>query len=466
MRTFKLSAATVKTAMGKPTPRYVWDGEVKGFGLRVRPGASGTKGAYLFKYRVRGSRAVQWATLGATTEYTADEARTWARGQREIVNEGRDPGAVLPPDEKAPEPEDSIPTLDDYVERYLTRKASGEAHKAGRKMKESTLTVDRGNLERIVRDFSEIAAKRLHLITQADVETMVRRKKHPVSGNRRLALLRHLLNVASRDTAKFSLRTARVDSSGARWVNPCGDVGPTKERGRQPRPTPDVWPRLFKMLDKYSRQPTPEELKEAHRRAQLAEDDEDVESVSKSNPVIASLIKLQALTGARGSELRTARRSLITISETTSADGNVIRTGTLKVIDPKEGGEKVIPLSAEAVAVIDALPSIKGCDFVFPGRNLKDPIDITTVMHWWSRHRNEAGMENFRLHDLRHFVAGVLVKSGASITQIGQLFGHKSAQTTMRYAYLDDEAKTKLAATAANLITTMAQTSVEPGAGQ
>lgn len=428
MRIFKLTAATVKTAMGNSKPRYVWDGEVKGFGLRIRPGASGPTGTYLFKYRVKGTRGVKWLTLGTTTSLTADEARAWAEKGRKKQKKGKDPGAVMPTVERAPEPEDAIPTLAGYVNRYLERKASGEAHKARRKMKESTLLVDRGNLERIVRDFPVIAAKQLHQITRADIEKVVRRKDHPVSGNRRLALLRHFFNVANRDTeGGFSLRTARPDSTSAAWVNPCGDVGPTKEKRREPRPTPDVWPRLFSMLDKYTRQPTPEELSRKRAPDGTWLPQEGGENVSQSNPVIASLIRLQALTGARGSELRTARRSLITYTETTAADGKVVRTGILKVIDPKEGGEKLIPLSREAVAVIDALPSIEGCDFVFPGRSGGDPIDITTVMHWWARHRAEAGMEGFRLHDLRHFVAGVLVKSGASITQIGELFGHKSA---------------------------------------
>ena len=185
------------------------------------------------------------------------------------------------------------------------------------------------------------------------------------------------------------------------------------------------------------------------------------DAAAESNPVIASVIRLQALTGARGSEIRTARRSLIAIHETAGEGKKAkpIRTGTLTVIDPKEGGRKEIPLSVEAVSVIDSLPTIKGCDFVFPGRTLKEPIDITTVMHWWSRHRGEAGLEGFRLHDLRHFVAGELVAAGASLTQIGELFGHKSAQTTMRYAYLDDSKKKELAALVSGRITSMARAS-------
>lgn len=463
MRRLKLTAERVKTELKKPKARVVWDQEIPGLGLRIRPSAKGTRGWFVFAYRVKppkgmpADRTVRWLTLGGYGRpYTAEEGRTWGRDKRELLDKGKDPGAVEVP---AARPEDSIPTLAGYVDRYLRRKASGESHKRGKKAKASTQRVDKGNLERIVREHPAVAAKQLHQITQADIEAIVRRKDHAVAGNRWLALLRHLFNAAAGDTGDdgFSLRSARVN--GSRWDNPCRNVGPTAEKPRAPRPGPDVWPKLFALLDRYSKQPAEAELKESRRRAQLVKKGErEGESLSESNPVIASLIRMQALTGARGSELRTARRTLLTIHETPGArpKAKPIRTGTLTVIDPKEGGRKEIPLSVEAVRVIDALPAIKGCDFVFPGRSGKDPIDITTVMHWWSRHRGEAGLDGFRLHDLRHFVAGELVAAGASLTQIGELFGHKSAQTTMRYAYLDDSKKKALAGLVSGRITALA----------
>lgn len=453
----KLTAAAVKEELKDPAPRIVWDTLIPGFGFRIRTGVQGAlRAGWLFKYRVKGDRAAYWLSY-KFPRYTADQARAWAKRKQNLLDDGVDPGAVIDETEKQPAPpapETSIPTLAGYVDRYLKRKESGESHKSGRKAKASTLLVDKGNLERIVRDYPKTAAKQLHEITQADIEAIVRRKDHPVSGNRRLALLRHLLNVAAEDQT-FALRSART-SAGDRWQSPCSGLGQTHEKKRQPRPGPDVWPRLFALLDRYSKRPTREELKAKRRRAQIdgaAKDD----TASEANPVIASVIRLQALTGARGSEIRTARRSLITFHEQPGIGPKAkpIRTGTLTVIDPKEGGRKEIPLSAEAVAVIDSLPAIKGCDYVFPGRTLKEPIDITTVMHWWSRHRGEAGLDGFRLHDLRHFVAGELVAAGASLTQIGELFGHKSAQTTMRYAYLDDSKKKELAALVAGRITTL-----------
>ena len=462
MRRLKLTTEKVKAELKQANARVVWDQEIPGLGLRIRPMSTGTKGTFVFAYRAKApkgmpaDRTVRWLTLGEYGRpHTAEDGRAWGRKKRNLLDEGKDPGAVEIP---AQRPEDGIPTLAGYVDRYLERKASGASHKSGRRAKASTLNVDRGNLERIVRDHPKVASKRLHEISQADIEAMVRRKDHPVSGNRWLALLRHLFNAAAGDSGDgFSLRAARLD--GAAWDNPCRNVGPTAEKARAPRPGPDVWPRLFALLDRYSRQPTEAELKERRKRAQLEKggDADKGESVSEANPVIASLIRLQALTGARGSELRTARRSLITIHEVPGAtpEAKPVRTGTLTAVDVKEGGRKEIPLSVEAVRVVDSLPEISGGDFLFPGRNGKEPIEQTTVLHWWARHRAEAGLEDFRLHDLRHFVAGELVSAGASLTQIGELFGHKSAQTTMRYAYLDDAKKKELAALVSNRIAAM-----------
>lgn len=464
MRRLKLTTEKVKTELKKAKARIIWDQEIPGLGLRVRPSATGTKGWFVFTYRVKArpgapaDRTVRWLTLGEYGRpHTAEDGRKWGREKRDLLDKGKDPGAVETP---APRPEDAIPTLAGYVDRYLERKESGACHKSGKPAKASSLRVDRGNLDRIVRDYPKVASKRLHEITKADIETIVRRKDHPVTGNRWLALLRHLFNVAAADAgAGFTLRAARVD--GSAWANPCRDIGATEEKPREPRPGPDVWPRLFALLDKYSRQPTEAELKESRKRAQLARRNgaSRGESVSEANPIIAALIRMQALTGARGSELRTARWSLLRIHESTpdKPDEKPIRTGTLTVIEPKEGGEKLIPLSAEAVRVIDKLPRIGSCDFLFAGQSGKEPIEQTTVLHWWARHRDEAGLKAFRLHDLRHFVAGELVAAGASLTQIGELFGHKSPTTTARYAYLDDARKKDLAALVAGRITSKAE---------
>jgi integrase len=47
-----------------------------------------------------------------------------------------------------------------------------------------------------------------------------------------------------------------------------------------------------------------------------------------------------------------------------------------------------------------------------------------------------AGLANFRFHDLRHSAASYMAQAGASLLEIGVVLGHRSQQTTARYAHL------------------------------
>lgn len=51
---------------------------------------------------------------------------------------------------------------------------------------------------------------------------------------------------------------------------------------------------------------------------------------------------------------------------------------------------------------------------------------------------DEAGIENFRFHDLRHTAASYLAQNGASLLEIQKALGHKTAAMTMRYAHLTE----------------------------
>lgn len=54
----------------------------------------------------------------------------------------------------------------------------------------------------------------------------------------------------------------------------------------------------------------------------------------------------------------------------------------------------------------------------------------------WSRIRKEVGIEDVRIHDLRHSFASFAVSQGMSLAMIGKLLGHTQVQTTARYAHI------------------------------
>ena len=54
------------------------------------------------------------------------------------------------------------------------------------------------------------------------------------------------------------------------------------------------------------------------------------------------------------------------------------------------------------------------------------------------RIRKRAGLEEVRIHDLRHSSASSALALGEGLTMIGKLLGHSNVRMTLRYAHLGD----------------------------
>ena len=61
---------------------------------------------------------------------------------------------------------------------------------------------------------------------------------------------------------------------------------------------------------------------------------------------------------------------------------------------------------------------------------------LTDLQPFWQRVRARAGLNDVRIHDLRHTFASTAVASGQGLPMIGKLLGHTQVQTTARYAHL------------------------------
>jgi integrase len=99
-----------------------------------------------------------------------------------------------------------------------------------------------------------------------------------------------------------------------------------------------------------------------------------------------------------------------------------------------ETGAKTIYLGQPAIELIDALPRIEGNPYAIVGK--KPRQYLADLQHPWQRIRKLAGLEDVRIHDLRHSFASGGLALGEGLPMIGKLLGHTQVQTTARYAHL------------------------------
>ena len=136
----------------------------------------------------------------------------------------------------------------------------------------------------------------------------------------------------------------------------------------------------------------------------------------------ADLVRLLLLTGCRRNEIVRLRWS-------------EVQDDILVLADSKVGPRKV-PINARARAILDRRPRGES-PFVFPSP--RDPSrPYGDHLSLWNRVRREAGIEDCRLHDLRHTHASHAVMNGVPVPVVSRLLGHTNTRMTLRYAHLGD----------------------------
>ena len=149
----------------------------------------------------------------------------------------------------------------------------------------------------------------------------------------------------------------------------------------------------------------------------------EAERSGTETPYIIAAFRLLILTGCRLGAFQTLRWDYIT-------------TRGMELPDTKTGA-RCIPLPPAARDGLAALPRLEGNPYVVAGHI---PGQYATAMQKpWRRIRALAGLDDVRIHDLRHTYASSAVSHGMPIQMIGHLLGHSQLQTTMRYAHLAED---------------------------
>jgi integrase len=361
----------------------IWDDELPGFGARCRKSGATY---YFLKYRV-GVRQ-RWHTIGRHgAPWTPEEARREAlRLLGEIVR-GSDPGAARAADRKAA-------TMTELCDLYL---GEGVTTK-----KPSTIRNDRSRIERHIKPL--LGRRKIREVTRADVERFQRdvaagrTASDRKTGYRGRSIVKGGVGAARLSMILLSAIFSFAMQRGLRLDNPCVGVRRYK---------PGKSERFLSSAEQLS-------LGEALASAERA----------GANRNAIAVIRVLALTGARVGEILSLKWSEIDFERS-----------CLRLSDSKTGA-KVIPLGAAAMQVIEKQEHQEATGFVFPGAHGGPLGSIGKV---WRQLRGAAGLDDVRLHDLRHSFASNIVNAGGSLPVIGALLGHRSTQTTARYAHLADD---------------------------
>ena len=153
----------------------------------------------------------------------------------------------------------------------------------------------------------------------------------------------------------------------------------------------------------------------------------ELEAQSALRARAAAALRLLMVTGCRLTEVLTLRW-----------DDVDRKVGELRLRDAKTGARMVV-LTPAASRVLSELCRVPGSPWVFAGSAPDRHLSQLTT--YWHQVRARAGVEDVRIHDLRHSFASRALALGESLSMIGRLLGHADVGTTARYAHLARDAE-------------------------
>ena len=285
--------------------------------------------------------------------------------------------------------EKGAPLVSDLAKKFLTEEAET-------KCKPSTADEYRRLLNRIV--LPAIGKKRVVDVTRQDIAKVhYARRATPTEANSALVVTSIMFNFAER----IDLRPA--------GSNPCRHIERYRRRRHERFLSADELGRLGAVLAAYD-----------------------------GAPYAVAAIRLLIFTGARRGEISGLRWDWIDFER-----------GEARLPDSKTGA-KTVHLPPPALAVLAKLPRIVGNPHVIVGGIAGAPL--VNLDKPWRAIRKEAGLDDVRLHDLRHAFASIAAASGMGLPIIGKMLGHSQPATTARYAHLASDPVKAAAATVAGKI--------------
>ncbi len=346
----------------------------------IRVNPSGVR-SYFLRYRNEHNRQRK-ITLGQHGKITPDQARAIAKKQFAAIADGVDPSSDRANARTATKVSELLARyLEDHV---MIHNKPGTQKEVARLIKATIIPA--------------IGHMTVKAIERKDIAKLHRSLKNtPTQANRVRALLSKAFNLAE----EWGLRP---DGS-----NPCRHIKKYKETARERFLSDKELGKLGQVLNK-------------------------AEQEQREAPGVINSIRLLALTGCRLNEVLSLRWADIDL-----------KLGVLNLPDTKTGKRSHV-IGSLAQAFIASLPHTKSSPWVFPRKaDISAHIRVNHVERAWRlRIRIAAGIDDARLHDLRHTVGTYAGQTGANAFLVRDKLGHASTAMTDRYVNRDDDPLRKL----------------------
>ena len=122
-----------------------------------------------------------------------------------------------------------------------------------------------------------------------------------------------------------------------------------------------------------------------------------------------------------------------------------LKKGWIVLEHTKNNERRGVPLQGAALECLKELSKVRRINtkLIFPNRRGDGPAEFRRS---WLKALEEAKIQDFKFHDLRHSAASYLAMNGATLLEIADILGHRTLEMVKRYSHLADDHKAKVVA--------------------
>ena len=160
-----------------------------------------------------------------------------------------------------------------------------------------------------------------------------------------------------------------------------------------------------------------------HRERRLREGEfEKLQEAAKlsQNTYLWPMVQFAIFTAMRRSEILNMRGENVSMRERVA-----------HLIDTKNGDARQVPLSMDAISVLEGLP--QETNYIFETTDM-------AIRLAWPRLVKRAGIQDLRFHDLRHESVSRFFEQGLTIPEVALISGHKDTRMLLKYSHAQRQA--------------------------